>query len=144
MRNKGFSLLELLIVLAILAVFITIAYPGYQTSITRARRSDGQTALLDLANRLERYYSEQQSYEGATLGTGSSTDILPSSYSPQKWYRLVIASQTDTNFTIEAIPGNVQASDDLLCQTLTFNSLGLKGILSGPKGAPTGNLANCW
>ena len=78
------------------------------------------------------------------MGTGRSTDVLPSPYSPQKWYKLIITSQSNTNFTIEAIPRNAQASDDLLCQTLTFNSLGLKGILPGPRGAPTGALADCW
>ena len=144
MIQKGFTLFEVLLVLAILSLLATIAYPNYRETIVRARRSDGQTALLELANRLEYYYSEQHSYQGATLGHSGPKDVLNSTYSLQSWYRLNIAIQTDTNFSIQAIPRKAQASQDLLCQTLTFNSEGVKGIIAGPRGSPTGTIAQCW
>lgn len=144
MMNKGFSLIELLIVVTILGILAAFSYSSYRDSIVRARRSDGQTALVELANRLELYYSEQQSYQGATLGTGNASDVSHSIHSPQNWYRLVIALQTDSTFTLHAIPRNAQAHDDLLCQTLTFNSFGVKGIIAGPSGIPTGITAQCW
>jgi type IV pilus assembly protein PilE len=144
MTNKGFSLFELMIVLIIVGIFINFTYPSYRELITRARRSDGQTALLELAHRMEHYYSLQHTYKNATLGTGNATDVLSNKNSPQNWYTLVITKQTDSQFVIQAVPNNAQAIDDKFCQTLTFNNFGVKGIIPGPSGAPTGTIAQCW
>ena len=81
--KKGFTLIELLVVIIILGILIAVAYPSYRDYVTRARRSDGQAALLDLANRMERYYSEQNNYDTATIGTGGATDVLTSSQTPE-------------------------------------------------------------
>ena len=67
---NGFSLFELLAVLIIVGILVTIAYPGYRDYITRAHRSDGQTALFDLARRMEHYFSKHNTYQRATIGTG--------------------------------------------------------------------------
>ncbi|KTD39296.1 type-IV pilin [Legionella nautarum] len=144
MNNKGFSLVELMIVILILGLFAVYTYPSYRNSIAQARRVDGQTALLTLANRMEAYYSQQQSYQGATIATGNESDILGTNYSEQSWYRLEITEQTDTHFSLQAIPIKAQATADKLCQTLTFNSLGVKGISAGPMGLPRGQSSQCW
>ena len=144
MRNKGFSLIELMIVLVIIAILVTIAYPSYREHISRGRRSDGQSALLDLASRLERYYSQQNSYIGATVGTGGANDIRSSNTSPEGWYTLSITTQTASAFTIRATPRNAQSTDDRRCQTLTLTNLGVKGITAGPSGSPTGTVTQCW
>ncbi|WP_278043911.1 type IV pilin protein [Legionella nagasakiensis] len=142
--KKGFSLIELLIVMAIVGILASIAYPTYQDYVTRARRSDGQSALLDLASRMERYYSEHHTYQTATIGTGNATDVLSSNTSPEGWYSLSISSATGSTYTLQAIPVSTQATLDTLCQTLTLNQLGVKGITTGPAGTPTGNAAQCW
>lgn len=142
-KLKGFSLIELLIVMVIAGILVSIAYPSYREYITRARRSDGQAALLDLASRMERYYSEENTYETATVGTGNPTDIIASNLSPEGWYTLVI-NATAHSYNLQAIPRNAQATSDTRCQTLTLNNLGLKGIASGPAGAPSGTVAQCW
>lgn len=138
MSNHGFTLVELMIVVLLVGVLAAIAYPSYQEHVTRARRTDGQTALLDLASRLERYYSEQNTYQTATIGTGNATDILDSTISAEGWYALTITNQTPTAFTIQATPQNAQASDTR-CLNLTYNSLGQKGFSSA-----TGSLERCW
>ncbi|MDP1603869.1 MAG: type IV pilin protein [Legionella sp.] len=142
--SKGFSLIELMIVIVIIAILATLAYPGYRDYITRARRTDGHSALLDLASRLEHYYSEQNTYQTATIGTGGVTDVRTFSTSPEGWYSLSITEQTPSTFTISATPRNAQAIDDRLCQNLTLNSLGIKGITTGPAGTPTGSTKQCW
>ena len=142
--NKGFSLIELLAVLAIISILTTIAFPGYKTYMTRAHRSDGQTALIDLANRMEHFYSENNDYQKATIGSGKTTDVLSSNLSTEGWYILSITNATDSTYALKAIPILSQATNDMLCQTLTFNSTGFKGITTGPTGAPTGTLAQCW
>ncbi|RUQ95605.1 type IV pilin protein [Legionella septentrionalis] len=144
MVKKGFSLIELLVVLLIIGIITTIAYPSYREYITRARRSDGQAALLNLASRMERHYSEHNTYQTATIGTGKSTDVLSSNASPEGWYVVAITSATESNFTLRATPVRAQATSDTRCQALTLNSLGVKGITAGPGGTPTGTAAQCW
>jgi type IV pilus assembly protein PilE len=144
MKDQGFSLIEIIIVIMIIALFATFTYPSYRESITRARRIDGQTALLDLAARMEQYYAENQSYQGARVGTGKENDVLHSNHSPQNYYILVISKQTDTEFNLVAIPRGTQANDDESCQTLSFNSFGIKGIAPGPGGTPRASAKQCW
>ncbi len=142
--NKGFSLIELLTVMVIIGIITAIAYPGYRHYIIRAHRSDGQTSLLDLANRLERFYAENNSYQTATIGHGTTNDVLSSNVSGEGWYSLSITDVTDTSYTLLATPSGTQGTHDTLCQALTFDNLGRKGITSGPAGAPTGNITQCW
>jgi len=142
--KKGFTLIELLVVVIIVGILITIAYPSYRDYIARSRRSDGQAAVLDLANRMERYYSERNTYQTATIGTGNATDVLASNQSPEGWYTISIASSTGSSYSLLATPTGVQGTTDTLCQSLTLNNLGVKGIANGPAGAPTGTVAACW
>ncbi|STX51876.1 Type-IV pilin [Legionella busanensis] len=142
--NRGFTLIELMIVVVIVAILAVIAYPSYQDYITRGRRADGQAALLDLASRMERYYTQQNTYQTATIGTGNATDVRGTNLSPDQWYTLSITAQTPSTYTLQATPRNQQATNDTRCQTLTLNSLGVKGIGTGPGGAPTGPVSKCW
>lgn len=144
MKEKGFTLIELLIVMVIAGILISIAYPSYREYINRARRADGQAALLDLASRMERYYSEENTYQNASIAAGGTTDVLSSSTSAEGWYTLSINSATASNYTLSATPRNAQATYDTRCQTLTINSQGQKGIAAGPSGSPTGSAADCW
>ena len=108
-----------------------------------ARRADGQTALLELANRLEIYYAKNFSYREATLGEDNNLNNIMSSFSTQNWYKLKLLSLTDSTFNLAAIPQNSQVND-MKCQTLTLSSEGIKGITSGPIGEPTGTTKECW
>ncbi|KTC65767.1 type-IV pilin [Legionella adelaidensis] len=141
---KAFTIMELLITIVIIGILATFAYPSYMDYITRARRSDGQTALLNLASRMERYYSEHNTYQTATIGAGANTDVLSSNTSPEGWYTLSIATATNSAYTLRATPLSSQATQDKKCQTLTLDNLGLKGITTGPGGAPSGPSSKCW
>ncbi|CDZ78673.1 Tfp pilus assembly protein PilE [Legionella massiliensis] len=144
MKTEGFSLIELMFVIIIVGILTTFTYPIFQEAITRSRRIDGQTSLIDLASRMERYFAENHSYQGATLGTGTSTDILASKHSSQSWYILAIVEQTDSSFNLEAIPTKAQAINDKACQTLGLNNLGIKTVTAGPGGLPTAKADICW
>jgi len=93
---------------------------------------------------MEHYYAKQHSYQGATLGLGSDTDVQSSNHSPQNWYILTIAHQTDSDFSLEAIPIRAQAKDDKDCQTLSFNSFGVKSTQADPSGSATSRISKCW
>ncbi|MDF1758834.1 MAG: type IV pilin protein [Legionellaceae bacterium] len=124
--RQGFTLLELMIVILIISIMATYSYPSYKLHIIKLRRIDGKTALFDLANRLENYYTLNNSYAKATIGTGSKNDVLASPYSEDRWYILSIVSQSQSTFTIQAIPQKNQALDDVECRSYSLNNQGAK------------------
>lgn len=120
-RSKlaGFTLIELLIVIAIIGIITAVAYPSYQSSMTKTRRSDGQAALLDIMNAEERYYTENNTY------TATLSDLNRTSSSEEGHYTVSAAacgSGIDTCVLLTAVPQGVQASDG----NLTLNSQGIK------------------
>ncbi|MDX1634639.1 MAG: type IV pilin protein [Marinobacter sp.] len=113
--NKGFTLLELMIVVAILGIIAAIAIPSYQQYVQNARATDAQGALMSLASRLERFHTQNSTYAGATLGS-AATDIFPAEAPLEgtpKFYDLVIvaASTTANSYRIEARPKNGQGGN---------------------------------
>ncbi|WP_323054917.1 type IV pilin protein [Dechloromonas sp. A34] len=133
MKHKGFTLIELMIVIAIVGLLAAIAYPSYQEYIARARRADAKTVLLENAQFLERFYTQNGTYIGAAL---------PITEAPKdggaKFYDVsFVAAQTATAFQIQAVPKNAQASDK--CGTLLVNQSNQKSV----SGA-TVDSATCW
>lgn len=131
-KQTGFTLVEVLITIAVVAVLIVIAVPAYTTYITKSRRSDGQSALLDMSNRMERYFTENNTYVGATptaLGVGTT--------SPSGHYTLSVPTATATTYTLQATPIGAQLQSDTQCGTLSYDYLGTKG-------SSAGTVANCW
>lgn len=143
MTSKGFTLIEALIVVVIAGVLITFAYPNYLDYINRARRVDGKTALIDLANRMEQYYAVHHSYQSATLATGKNTDVRSSTLSPEGWYILSITSQSATTYKLKAKAQKAQAFDKTICQELTLNHLGIKGIYINTDSTQR-DVTSCW
>ncbi len=131
-RQRGFTLVEMLVVVAMVAILGAVAYPSYLAQITKGRRADAKQALVELAQKLERFYTERGTYAGATLG-GSG---LYASTSPGGYYSLVITSQTADGFTITAAPLGSQTSDS--CGTLGYNQIGDRSVSAGA------SVAQCW
>lgn len=123
MKN-GFSLIELLLVLGLIALLATFAYPSYNKHLIRTKRLDGQTALLDLAARLEQYHQHTGTYQTATLATGKKTDVLHQNTSSLGYYQLKILYATEDEYQLEAVALGIQAKQDNLCAHLILNHLG--------------------
>lgn len=120
-REGGFTLIELVIVIAIIGILATIAYPSYHASIKKSRRSDAQGALMSFANAMERYYTEKYTYKGAaTAGADTGSPTIFATEAPldgsTKFYDLKITAASDDSYTVSAIPraGTDQADDGLL------------------------------
>jgi type IV pilus assembly protein PilE len=135
MRSRGFTLIELMIVIVIIAILATIAYPSYTSHIRKARRAQAKADLTELAQMLEREYTVNRSYAAFTL---------PFTVSPRDPGATVAYTITDPipdlaakAYTLTAVPTGPQANDD--CLTLTLNEKGVK-TASGPN--PTG--LPCW
>lgn len=117
--QKGFTLIELMIVVAIIGIIAAIAYPSYTEHVEKTRRSDAQGALMGLAAAMERHYATNNSYEGAASG-GSDTGA-PAIYPDEapldgntKYYDLTIQAADSTSFTLRAAPKGAQAGDGVL------------------------------
>lgn len=130
----GFSLLEILLALAIIGILACIIYPTYNSHIVKTRRSLAIAAMNDIAGRLEEFYLQNAySYKGATIAT---LNINDSSF--KDYYQIDINSPTSTTYCIQAIPIGSQAKEDTQCETLKLDQNGAKSN-SGPA-----TMQDCW
>ncbi|HUE90562.1 type IV pilin protein [Pseudomonas sp.] len=136
-RSRGFTLIELMIVIVVIGILAAIAYPSYEEYMRKAKRADAQTVLLELAQFMERHYTANGTY----LTAAKEAPALPFSIAPKdgsrKNYDLSFASTpTASGYTLQAVPTGSMASDP--CGTLTLNNTGAKGQAAGA------SLAACW
>ncbi|ROU00650.1 prepilin-type N-terminal cleavage/methylation domain-containing protein [Marinobacter sp. R17] len=124
-RSPGFTLIELMIVVAIIGIIAAIAYPSYLDQVESTRRSDAQGALSSFANAMERYYTQNGTYIGADGGTSAITTTLTApaaavfpSQSPidggTPYYNLRIYNLSANSYDLRAVPINAQAGDGFL------------------------------
>ena len=137
MKSYGFTLIELMIVVAVIGVLAAIAIPAYSNYVDRATRADAKSSLLTIAQRLERCYTITNSYRGAGCPTSGEGGLV----SDEGFYRIVINVNTlGTTYEITATPlaGTRQHSRDLArCGSFTINQVGQR--------TATGSLGNaCW
>ena len=136
-KQKGFTLIELMIVVAIIGIISAIAYPSYLESVRKSNRADGKAALNDVAQRLQRCFTAYSSYDHASCAIGQTLSGGGSVNSGERMYT-VTGNITATTFALTAAPvaGTSQAGDSK-CYNLTLNQAGLEGA-SGTLGA------DCW
>lgn len=117
-KRKGFTLIELMVVVAILAIIASIAFPAYRDSVRKGNRRAAQSVMLEIANREHQYFVANRSYAtAAQLGY-----TLPPEVSPYYTYTIATAAGSPPTFLVTFTPTGGQASDG----ALTLNSLGVK------------------
>ncbi|MCI1010624.1 type IV pilin protein [Pseudomonas oryzihabitans] len=139
-KQTGFTLIELMIVVAIVGILAAIAYPSYQEHIRRANRADAQASLMELAQFMERNYTRLGRYTTDTAGTAPT---LPFTTSPKDGgraiYDLSLSAVTATDYTLQAAPRADGSMVGDRCGNLTLTNAGLKG--QSGTGVTT---ADCW
>jgi type IV pilus assembly protein PilE len=141
-RVAGFTLIELVIAMVIVAILAAIAIPAYQSQVRESRRTDAKTAVLDLAAREERYYSVQNSFTTSPLNLGYSTnaaDTFPMQIG-SGYYQVNVTLPTATTFNVTATAIGSQVSDTQ-CATFTVTDTGLR---SATQSGGADNTATCW
>ncbi len=129
MKRKGFTLMELMIAVAVVGILSAIAYPSYVEQLRKTRRSDAKAALLNNAQVLERCYTEYNAYNNTACAAVDNTDpsLLASAYTTTEggYYTLSAAALTAAGFSLQATPaGGVQANDK--CGYLRYSNIGQK------------------
>ena len=144
--SRGFTLVELMVVVAIVGILASIAYPSYTEYIARGRRSDAQKALLEASQYMQRWYAANNTYQ--TSGTTPGAPTLPSgmSQSPSsgtKAYDVAIdpATVSATDYTVVATRTAGGPMDGDNCGDFTLSSTGVKGLNNATTGF---DLARCW
>ncbi|MBB6186357.1 type IV pilin protein [Rhodanobacter sp. MP7CTX1] len=138
--KRGFTLVELMVVVAIIAILAAIAISTYGRYAYRARRPDGQELLLRIANAQERYYAVYNVYADLKTIGYSNTATVKS----EKGYYEVVADQGGTNdwqsYVAIAVPSEVQIND--ACSSLSIDNTGNKLPAAGD--VPANRNGRCW
>jgi type IV pilus assembly protein PilE len=145
-RSRGFTLLELMIVVAIIAILAAIAYPTYTSYVTKTRRNAATACLSEYANYMERYYTTNLRYDQDTSTTKNditkvALDCSATSQTGQ-YYSYDSANLTPTTYTITATPQNGQDTRDTTCGVLAIDQSGQRYYQTNKKDAA--GLATCW
>ena len=131
-KTGGFTLIELMIVLAVLSIIVAVGYPSYQEHIKKSRRAEGMGQLLELADRMERAYSDSGTYPT------DITEVFVAT-TPGGLYSLSIVTANNISFIVSATPTSVKNQNDDKCHTFTLTSLGEKSVSGGSLGT-----TQCW
>ena len=122
-KQSGFTMVELMIVVAIIGVLAAVVGPSYQEYVLNTKRTDGKIALLDMADKQERYYLQNNSYAS---DIAALFGVAGDQFSEKEKYQLAVTSGDANTFTITATAQNDQTADSG-CTPLTLNQAGTKG-----------------
>jgi len=143
-RQRGFTLAETMIVIAIIAMLASIGFPQYTTYLTRTKRATAKSFMLMVADRQEQFFLDNKQYADGLSDLGYADDavaidnhgIMTITTSPARIYLVDLSNTSATTFTINAAPELAQAAQDTLCGTLTLSHTGQRD--------QTGAGTRCW
>ena len=139
-RPGGYSLIEVMVVVAIVGILASIAIPSYSSYVLRGKRAEGRATLLDLAARQERFYSDNNQY-ATVFGVGG---VNVSTSSKNNYYTLTITPNDLQNqtYTLTAAPSGFV---DSACDSFTLDQAGARGLnVGGAASTDTALINDCW
>ncbi len=143
-RQRGITLLELMIVCAIVALISSFAYPSYMRYVTNSKRTAATSALLQVAQRQQQFFMDNKTYANdlTSLGFGANPWVISDegkssvAGDPDSVYSISLSNVGTTTYTITAAPLHAQQERDTQCASLTLDQ-------AGTRAASTGN-DGCW
>ncbi|MEO6186307.1 MAG: type IV pilin protein [Steroidobacteraceae bacterium] len=132
-RQAGFTLIELMIVVTIVGILSAIAVPAYTSYTTRTNRAAARACVSEATQFLERYYTTNLTYAGATLALNCQTEG-----SLNTRYTITANTLSRSTYRVVATPVGAQATRDTACGALRMNQAGARTITG------TGNADECW
>jgi len=141
-KQRGVTLLELMIVVAIIALLASIAYPSYTRYIVSSKRTAATSALLQIADRQQQFFMDNKSYADDMTDLGFAADpyVIADDGSAaggsDSVYSIALSGVAATTYTITATPLHGQLERDSSCGSMTLNQAGAKGS--------SGSGTNCW
>lgn len=135
-KNQGFTLIELMITIAIIGIISAIALPSYSSYMKKSRRADAKVGLSKIADKQERYYLQRNTYATSTADLGLADPVV----SDEGYYNITVdAGAGVAGFNLTATAIGIQA-DDKDCATLKLSSTGNKTATAGTGG----DASKCW
>ncbi|MGR9012100.1 MAG: type IV pilin protein [Gammaproteobacteria bacterium] len=132
-RSTGFTLIELMVVVAIIGMLTGIAYPSYTEYVIKGKRSDAKAALLQVQ-------IAQEKYRANTISYGTLAQIGVSATSPDGYYTIAVAGNSATAYTATATP--LAPFADATCGTFAINKDGKTTSLVSQ--TTTAKVTECW
>lgn len=133
--GRGFTLIELMVVVAIVGVLAAVGYPSYTEHVSKGRRSEAQTVLLESAQYLQRYYAAKNTFDGATLPAKYTVSPKGASASTKTHTVSLTVNADKRSYTLSAAPSS--SYPDSKCGTLKLTD-------TGAKSSTAGTTATCW
>ena len=131
-REHGITLIELMVVIAIVSILAAIVYPSYQDQVRRARRAEAKAMLVDAQARQERYYFTRQRYASNLANLGYASVPVTS----ENGFYTLSYSGGFQNYTLKATPTGIT---DTQCNIMTLTNTGVEGVESATLTADA-----CW
>lgn len=139
-KYQGFTLIELMVVVAIVGIITAIAYPSYMESVMKSRRGAAKSCLSEYAHFMERFYTSNLAYDKDTSNVAITIPTLACTTEGKlnQFYTLTVDNITRNTFTAKATPIGTQLVSDTTCGMLSLTHDGQRKV------SVTGNEAACW